>query len=471
MLAPLTTYAWRIDALGLGGSTPGVTQSFTTGENLPAKAVNLSPASGAANLSSVLVIITWAAAAGADSYDVYLNGVLLGNQAGTSKTLLALVDGATYTWRVDSRNIAGVVSGDTWSFSIASAPPVAPSKAISPTPANAAPAVTPGVVALSWANGGGATSYSVYVDSVFKATQAGTSFNTASLGAFTAHTWRIDSINATGTTTGDTWTFTTDGHVVVVDWAQRVVINGGASPSLATKAAMHTFCTGLDTASLASKLAALNCFASDSLIAALTPLYYNAGSDPWTNHNFVVGDLTVNGLIGNGSSKYLQTGVKPGDVGGQPNSGGLTIYYFTNPNDNGAELVGNSGGIPQFGLQFYAGTVYFDCYAYNTGRISKAASAFTGYVSGNRTTAAREDLYTANSGTAHSSVVSGTGAPGALSTNELYCFAANNAGVAAYQSAKRLSFAAIHSGLSSGESSTFYSLIQALRTALGGGFV
>ena len=57
MLSPLTTYTWRIDALGLGGSAPGVTQSFTTGENLPAKAVNLSPANGAGNLPAALVNI------------------------------------------------------------------------------------------------------------------------------------------------------------------------------------------------------------------------------------------------------------------------------------------------------------------------------------------------------------------------------------------------------------------------------
>jgi hypothetical protein len=261
-------------------------------------------------------------------------------------------------------------------------------------------------------------------------------------------------------------------HPTVVNWAARVVTNGGAAPSAATKACLSTFCYALDAASLTSLMVSVCCLVPDNLIAAITPLLVGGGRDPWLNQNFLAGDLTVNGLLGNGSTKFLETGISPTWIPGMPDSGGCTIYYYTNPNDNGVEIAWNDVvDSHQFALQFYAGTIYFDCYVYSTGRISYAASGFTGYVSGNRIASNSEDIYTANSGTTHGSVVHGAGAPGTIGIGEVYCFAANNFGGAAYYSAKRLSFAAIHQGLTSAQSLAFYNSIQAMRVAFGGGYV
>jgi len=97
----------------------------------------------------------------------------------------------------------------------------APTKATNPTPTNAADDVTLDQETITWEDGGGATSYNVYYGDTSGALtlvsegQAGLSFtvNGATLGSpydyIVTRYWRIDSINATGTTTGDEWSFTT----------------------------------------------------------------------------------------------------------------------------------------------------------------------------------------------------------------------------------------------------------------------
>jgi hypothetical protein len=63
------------------------------------------------------------------------------------------------------------------------------------------------------------------------------------------------------------------------------------------------------------------------------------------------------------------------------------------------------------------------------------------------------------------------GGSDSLPTCEIYVFALNVNNSPAGPSRNRLSFAAIHQGLSSSESLAFYNLIQALRTSLGGGYI
>lgn len=84
----------------------------------------------------------------------------------------------------------------------------APAKATTPSPANAATGVALSPT-LSWVGDGTETSFLVYFDGVLVSTQAGTSYTPAAMSYYSAHTWRIDSVNDFGTTTGDTWSFTT----------------------------------------------------------------------------------------------------------------------------------------------------------------------------------------------------------------------------------------------------------------------
>ena len=86
----------------------------------------------------------------------------------------------------------------------------------SPSPQDGATAVTTAPL-LTWAAASGADSYAVHFGSSatlgsgdLQATQAATSWSPGTLPAGTTWYWRVDSIGAGGTTTGETWSFTTE---------------------------------------------------------------------------------------------------------------------------------------------------------------------------------------------------------------------------------------------------------------------
>lgn len=98
---------------------------------------------------------------------------------------------------------------------------VAPAKATTPAPLDTASDVTLDQATITWEDGGGATSYNVYYGdtsgnlTLVSGGQAGTSFIVTGITDGSPYDyvvtryWRIDSINAAGTTTGDEWSFTT----------------------------------------------------------------------------------------------------------------------------------------------------------------------------------------------------------------------------------------------------------------------
>jgi hypothetical protein len=88
-------------------------------------------------------------------------------------------------------------------------PAALPNKAVTPFPANGDTGIAAAGVTLSWVNGGGATSYDVWFNGVFQGNQVGTTFATGALSDSTNYSWRIDSVNAAGTTAGDSWSFVT----------------------------------------------------------------------------------------------------------------------------------------------------------------------------------------------------------------------------------------------------------------------
>jgi hypothetical protein len=475
-LSGSTDYSWRVDSIGPGGVTEGTTWEFSTSAFpypiYPKKAVNPTPANHATGVAVGALTVSWQSGGDTLSYDVYKNGVFQGNQSGTSASFGVLSYGETVVWRVDSVNTFGTTTGDTWSFSSPATSPL-PNKPVSPSPANGSTDLDPTSTTVSWANGGGATSYDVYINGVFQVNQAGTSYNPGTLTSFASYTWRVDAVNAAGTTTGDTWSFTTTGHATVVTWAAQVVTNGGAAPAAATKQALSTFCYGMDSNSLTALMKSVCCFVPDSLTAALTPLIFATGNSLWVNHNFLAGDLSVVGLKGNGSNKYLETGVIPATAWSPTTSSGITMYVSVADNsvtniDVGAsedgtnlvELVTADGGF-----------IDWDSYNNSAARIHYASGPFNGYISGNRTASNATALYMANSGTAHSAVVTGSSAGGTCpTTKQLFAFANNLVGNPQLPSKNRMSFVAVHKGLSSAQSLAFFNLIQAMRTALGGGY-
>ena len=90
--------------------------------------------------------------------------------------------------------------------------PPMPGKAINPSPADGA-TTQPVTTALSWQNGGGANDYYVFFGTSNPpppvVIQSDNHFYPGVLSYETTYYWRVDSINATGTAIGDTWSFTT----------------------------------------------------------------------------------------------------------------------------------------------------------------------------------------------------------------------------------------------------------------------
>ena len=113
-------------------------------------------------------------------------------------------------------------------------------------------------------------------------------------------------------------------HPEALDWATRVTTNGGTFTSN-TLAAVSTFCASIERAGIRDRFYRLNLFCGDQLAAALVPLYRAEsrtasarGNTTDTNNNFVSGDFnntgSSSGLTGNGTSKYLGTGINANSV-------------------------------------------------------------------------------------------------------------------------------------------------------------
>lgn len=265
-------------------------------------------------------------------------------------------------------------------------------------------------------------------------------------------------------------------HPSAANWSTRVVTNGGTLPSNTTLSAASDFCYALDTAGITSQMITVNVFAPDSLIAAITPLIKNAGNDPWTNNNFVSGDLNIDGLKGNGSNKYLVTGLNPSVVFAGPlsASAGITLYStYANGDGSGADCVALDGSY-NFSLGLWAdnvGNTSFDCFTNVTNRLSCESLANSlGYVSGNRTSMTNQSIYQANSAIPHFLAGSNALGPGSAVPNAIILiFCWYSSGYAQF-SLKRFSFAAIHRGLSLANSNNLFNAIQTMRKAFGGGW-
>ncbi|MHC4738480.1 MAG: hypothetical protein ACYS9Y_06215 [Planctomycetota bacterium] len=218
---------FRIDKIVLttnSGYTPtgeGPAESQKGQAQPPGQAVNPSPGNGATGVS-IDADLSWTAGAGTISHDVYFgtdstpdSGELQGNQALTTFDPGTLFYDTTYYWRIDEVNGEGTTSGVVWNFTTEALPPP-PGQASSPSPGNGTTDVSI-YASLGWTGGSGSTSSDVYfgTDSTpdsgeFQTNQTATTFNPGAMANNTTYYWRIDEVNAGGTTTGNVWNFTTE---------------------------------------------------------------------------------------------------------------------------------------------------------------------------------------------------------------------------------------------------------------------
>jgi hypothetical protein len=258
----------------------------------------------------------------------------------------------------------------------------------------------------------------------------------------------------------------------VSNWLNQCFIAGSATISSNTAWSVDTFWNGLVTDSLDSVMIDIDCFVPDTLIAAITPLLATTGNNSWVNHNFVIGDLSVNGLTGDGSTKYLDTGIKASDF--TINDTGAQLYGYT---VNSSASAYNTGVFDASGANMFAialnrsGNTKGFFYDFTT---SPASVAFpgNGFFSFIRNANNSLKCYWANSGNAHAQIASNSSTTtGTLPAHNIFEHAGNswdNSGIA--WCADTHSYWSTTKSLTSGQDSSLFSRVQTLRQNLGGGF-
>jgi hypothetical protein len=122
------------------------------------------------------------------------------------------------------------------------------------------------------------------------------------------------------------------------DWINRVYANGG-TVSASTAAAVNQFCVDIEAASIRDRFFRLNLFCGTGLNACLVPLYrgqslggaqFGGTTDTNVGGLFASGDYSETlGLLGNGSSKWLNTGFLGGTAGLTTSSVHLSAVWPT----------------------------------------------------------------------------------------------------------------------------------------------
>ena len=269
-------------------------------------------------------------------------------------------------------------------------------------------------------------------------------------------------------------------HPDAADWRARVVANGG-TVSGSTLQAVSRFCASISAAGIRDRFYRLNlfCGSSDaSLNAVRTPLYRGQstagtqyGNTTDTNYNFVAGDYAENsGLLGDGSTKYLDTGVPmnfttPRDI---HLSSYVEQFVSGSPGLVGADTSGD-GVSPRFfqALLVFGLATRVNVF-YNYGTVGRDASSTANYqpvLLLGQATASGGNLYANGTSVAtHLDVGAGTNSR----QFPLYVFAVNNRdnSVGSYANS-RMSTYSVGLSMTSSQVTAYQSALDAFRSSLG----
>jgi hypothetical protein len=251
------------------------------------------------------------------------------------------------------------------------------------------------------------------------------------------------------------------------DWKNRALLIGG-NPSGPTVTALRTFWNGLVSDGASSPILSLNAMVPDDIPSMQTPFVVGPGLDPWVNHGFAIGDLTVNGLVGNSTTKYLETGFVPSTAGSNL---GCAFYTVSLAGSTGCNLSGVSAS-----TFFQAIAKYSDGHAYfydnGNGVVVASPPNLGGFYAQNRVSATDHRAWFANSTHAFAQIGSTDAAAfGSYTSFAVEAFANNASGTIQQFSGDRQSFAVFYSLMTSTQLSNLYNRTQTLRTSLGGGFI
>jgi hypothetical protein len=265
-------------------------------------------------------------------------------------------------------------------------------------------------------------------------------------------------------------------HHEALDWAKRASSNGGTI-STTTIRAVSDFCAAIDRGGLRSSMYRLNLFAGGNLSGCLVPLYRGPtfggtafGNSTDTNANFVSADFVetgaTGGLKGNGTNKYLDTGLASSSLASNFN---LHESYS-------ATSLENSGTSPRVVIgAIGAGNFQLWGWNFDVGRISQIGSgggsspsvpspaSNESHLIGNRTSATNATIFSNGS-------IAGTNATSASATNfalPVFVFATNNGASPSSYTAARLRLYSVGLGFTNTQAAAFSAAVIAFNTALG----
>lgn len=277
-------------------------------------------------------------------------------------------------------------------------------------------------------------------------------------------------------------------HPEAAAWRSAVVAAGGGTPSAATMRAVSKLCADIDAAGIRDRFYRLGIMAGPSLTAALVPLYRGTsrtgtqyGGTTDTNVGpFVSGDYAETGasggLTGNGSSKYLTTGLTTAALPSL-STGHLSAYAmtgFSTASAYGLVASFSSGfvGTNYYGIESNAGnvsgTMSGSWGAAFSGRIQVTAAngAGIGFVGVSRVSSTDSRVY--RNGAQIGSTQTNTVTTNANDGGGFSVFASlAQTGAIAFAAAVRLGGYSIGSGLSDAQMASYNTAMQAFQTALG----
>jgi hypothetical protein len=250
------------------------------------------------------------------------------------------------------------------------------------------------------------------------------------------------------------------------DYFARIV-SAGSSISVDNKAAVNTLFLALKTQSIWTLISELYLFAGvDNLTGCLVKA---KGSGSLSNTSFAGGDHNrTTGLLGNGSSKYLNTGLANNALSGTSNHIFVEGSGFETSGDRAPAGIYNGGpATTLLALDFYSAGISSRAYRSASGAISAVPRITTGLITsgsfcGTRTSASSASIYQ-NGSLANNNT---TSVSPAFSTRPIFVFALNNIGSPASYTAARLRAMSIGSGLSDAQASSLNAAIATYMSSL-----
>jgi hypothetical protein len=264
-------------------------------------------------------------------------------------------------------------------------------------------------------------------------------------------------------------------------WRNAVIANGG-TVSGSTLNAVSRFCRSIDAAGIRDRFYRLNLFCGNSdasLNAVRTPLYRGPslagtqyGNTTDTNNNFVEGDYaetgSSGGLLGNGSSKRLATGLNATILPDTTTSGHLSVYAAGTYTSGIAIGVYTSVSTPSFTVTFTMEIQLLSTGGANT-FINTNANAAAPTASSpqffvvSRTSSTSAFGYTnGTAGTENTTTATNT-AP----ANQFLVFARNQNNFPSVYFAQRLRAYSIGEGMTGSQVAAFNNAMQTFQAALG----